>query len=123
SSDLPGIKPHSGDRYGDPDRPAMKEQMTDDSFSSAVSPHPPARPRLGMARGSAPWLLPTLGAAGAAVLAARGSRARAVAAVPVVALAAGVMWFFRDSEGGAATGLILSGADGVVLTIRPQPDG
>lgn len=101
----------------------MKEQMTDDSFSSAVSPHPPARPRLGMARGSAPWLLPTLGAAGAAVLAARGSRARTVAAVPMVALAAGMMWFFRDPERGPATGRILSAADGVVQSIDPQPDG
>ncbi|GHD16403.1 phosphatidylserine decarboxylase proenzyme [Nocardiopsis kunsanensis] len=99
--------------------------MTDDSPAPApASAHrPPARPRLGMAQGSAPWLLPALGAATAAGLAARGSRVRALAATPVIALAAGMTWFFRDPERGPATGRMLSSADGVVQSIDPQPDG
>lgn len=97
--------------------------MTDDPPSFAQSPHLPGRPRFGMAQGSAPWLLPALGAAGAAALAARGSRVRTAAAVPVVALAAGMAWFFRDPERGPATGRVLSPADGAVQSLDLQPDG
>ncbi|GHC84591.1 phosphatidylserine decarboxylase proenzyme [Nocardiopsis terrae] len=97
--------------------------MTDDSPISSASPRPAARPRFGMAQGSAPWLLPALGAAGAATLLARRSRAGAAAAAPVIALAAGMAWFFRDPERGPATGRVLSAADGVVQSLDPQPDG
>ncbi|SKA24096.1 phosphatidylserine decarboxylase [Marinactinospora thermotolerans DSM 45154] len=76
-----------------------------------------------MARGSAPWLVPACAAAGAAVLSARGSRARTALAVSTVGLAAGMAWFFRDPERGPASGRILSAADGVVQTIDTQPDG
>ncbi|WP_304450764.1 phosphatidylserine decarboxylase [Nocardiopsis sp. YSL2] len=98
--------------------------MTDDSpTTTSSSPRPAARPRLGMAQGSAPWLVPSLAAAGAAALAARGSRVRAAAALPVVALAAGMTWFFRDPERGPATGRVLSAADGVVQSLDTRPDG
>lgn len=97
--------------------------MTDDSPSSSASPRHPARPRFGMAQGSAPWLVPALGAAGAAALLARRSRVGAVAAAPVIALAAGMTWFFRDPNRGPATGRVLSAADGVVQSLDPQPDG
>ncbi|MFV2197603.1 phosphatidylserine decarboxylase [Nocardiopsis sp. LOL_012] len=97
--------------------------MSDDAPPTAVSHRPPARPRLGMAQGSAPWLLPALGAAGAAALVARGSLPRAAAAAPVIALAAGMAWFFRDPERGPATGRVLSAADGVVQSVDPRPDG
>ncbi|WP_017581076.1 phosphatidylserine decarboxylase [Nocardiopsis valliformis] len=97
--------------------------MTDDSPSSSVSPRPAARPRFGMAQGSAPWLVPALGAAGAAAFLARRSPVGAVTAAPVIALAAGMTWFFRDPNRGPATGRVLSAADGVVQSLDPQPDG
>jgi phosphatidylserine decarboxylase len=76
-----------------------------------------------MARGSAPWLVPALAVAGAAVVAARGSRRRAALALPAVGLAAGMAWFFRDPDRGPATGRLISAADGVVQSIDAQPDG
>ena len=76
-----------------------------------------------MARGSAPWLLPAFTAAGLAVLTSRGSRTRKALAVPVVALAAGMAWFFRDPDRGPASGRFLSAADGVVQSVDPLPDG
>ncbi|PSK98183.1 phosphatidylserine decarboxylase [Murinocardiopsis flavida] len=92
--------------------------MTDDNYS--VDHH---RPRVRMARGSAPWLLPACALAGAAVIAARGSRTRAALAAPAVGLAAGMAWFFRDPERGPATGRFISAADGVVQSVEAQPDG
>src|SRR5699024_12089795 len=50
-------------------------------------------------------------------------RSSDLAAAPVIALAAGMTWFFRDPERGPATGGLLSSADGVVQSIDPQPDG
>ncbi|GLU48965.1 phosphatidylserine decarboxylase [Nocardiopsis ansamitocini] len=76
-----------------------------------------------MARGSAPWLVPAVAAAGVAVLASRGSAVRTAVAVPVVGLAAGMAWFFRDPDRGPASGRFISAADGVVQSIDPQPDG
>ena len=76
-----------------------------------------------MARGSAPWLLPAFTAAGLAVLTSRGSRTRKALAVPVVGLAAGMAWFFRDPDRGPASGRFLSAADGVVQSVDPLPDG
>lgn len=119
-----GSTPHSGTRCaGDQTDPRRKRSMTDDSPTTSASPRPAARPRLGMAQGSAPWLVPSLAAAGTAALAARGSRVRTAAALPVIALAAGMTWFFRDPERGPATGRVLSAADGVVQSLDPQPDG
>ncbi len=76
-----------------------------------------------MARGSAPWLLPACVAAGAAVAAGRGSRLRTALAVPVVGVAAGMAWFFRDPDRGPADGRLVSAADGVVQSLDAQPDG
>ncbi|MFC3997810.1 phosphatidylserine decarboxylase [Nocardiopsis sediminis] len=90
--------------------------MTDPDRSAASSP-----PR--MARGSAPWLVPACVVAGAAVLAAPGSRTRTALAVPAVGLAAGMAWFFRDPDRGPASGRLISAADGVVQSIDAQPDG
>lgn len=92
--------------------------MTDDNYSVDH-----LRPRVRMARGSAPWLVPACALAGAAVLAGRGSRTRAALAAPAVGLAAGMAWFFRDPERGPATGRFISAADGVVQSIEGQPDG
>ncbi|MEY9211189.1 phosphatidylserine decarboxylase [Thermobifida halotolerans] len=92
--------------------------MTSDR-NQAVSRRPLPR----MARGSAPWLVPALTAAGVCVLASRGSRVRKALAVPVVGLAAGMVWFFRDPDRGPASGRFLSAADGVVQSIDPLPDG
>ncbi|GAA3758301.1 phosphatidylserine decarboxylase [Spinactinospora alkalitolerans] len=92
--------------------------MTDDHHPVA-----PSRPRVRMARGSAPWLVPACAIAGAAVLAGRGSRLRKTLAVPAVGLAAGMAWFFRDPDRGPASGRVISSADGVVQSIDPQPDG
>ena len=81
------------------------------------------RSRVRMARGSAPWLLPACVAAGAAVAAGRGSRLRTALAVPVVGVAAGMAWFFRDPDRGPADGRLVSAADGVVQSLDAQPDG
>ncbi|MDA8370366.1 MAG: phosphatidylserine decarboxylase [Nocardiopsaceae bacterium] len=92
--------------------------MTDDSpFAASL------RSRVRMARGSAPWLLPACVAAGAAVAAGRGSRLRTALAVPVVGVAAGMAWFFRDPDRGPADGRLVSAADGVVQSLDAQPDG
>jgi phosphatidylserine decarboxylase len=77
---------------------------------------------LSIARGAGPWLVPgLLGAAGATVLARR-SRHRAVVGTAAAVTAAGLTWFFRDPPRTGA-GLVLSGADGVVQSITPWPDG
>ncbi|GAT79945.1 phosphatidylserine decarboxylase [Streptomyces sp. F-3] len=44
-------------------------------------------------------------------------------AVPATALAAGMLWFFRDPEREIAQGRVLSPADGVVQSIMPWKDG
>jgi phosphatidylserine decarboxylase len=80
-------------------------------------------PRLGMARGSAPWLLPALAGAGAAVAACRGPRSRALVALPAVATAAAMVWFFRDPDRTPEEGRLVSAADGVVQSIEVQADG
>lgn len=76
-----------------------------------------------MARGSAPWLVPAVLAAGAAVAASRGSRRRKLLAVPFVGLAAAMAWFFRDPDRRPSGGRLISAADGVVQSIDAQPDG
>ncbi|MGP4115344.1 phosphatidylserine decarboxylase [Streptomyces sp. 4N509B] len=85
------------------------------------SPLPAARVRL--ARGASPWLVPTLAAAAVSVVRARRSGRWAVAAVPTTALAAGMLWFFRDPEREISQGRVISPADGVVQSIVPWHDG
>lgn len=81
-------------------------------------------PRFGMARGSAPWLLPAVLAAGAAVGTSRGSTRRKLLAVPFVGLAAAMAWFFRDPERHPPKGGgLVSAADGVVQSVDEQADG
>ncbi|BAU87125.1 phosphatidylserine decarboxylase [Streptomyces laurentii] len=76
-----------------------------------------------IARGASPWLLPTVATAALSLARSRKStRARAVA-VPVTALAAGMLWFFRDPEREIAQGRVISPADGVVQSIMPWKDG
>ncbi|THA23772.1 phosphatidylserine decarboxylase [Streptomyces sp. RKND-216] len=88
-----------------------------DSQSSAPSG------RVRLARGASPWLLPTVATAAVSLLRSRRSgRARAVA-VPATALAAGMLWFFRDPEREITQGRVISPADGVVQSIMPWKDG
>ncbi|MEU8774316.1 phosphatidylserine decarboxylase family protein, partial [Streptomyces sp. NPDC048606] len=49
-----------------------------------------------LARGASPWLLPTVATAALSLTRARKSGRWAAAAVPATALAAGMLWFFRD---------------------------
>ncbi|MCI0384420.1 phosphatidylserine decarboxylase [Streptomyces sp. CNQ085] len=89
-------------------------------------PHSPSsaqRGRIRLARGASPWLLPTVATAALGLARARRSRGAAVAAVPATALAAGMLWFFRDPEREIAQGRVISPADGVVQSIMPWKDG
>jgi phosphatidylserine decarboxylase len=79
--------------------------------------------RVRLARGASPWLLPTVAAAAVSLAKARTSPRWATAAVPVTALAAGMLWFFRDPEREIGQGRVLSPADGVVQSVMPWPDG
>ncbi|MBD3931289.1 phosphatidylserine decarboxylase [Streptomyces chumphonensis] len=84
---------------------------------------PSPRGRVRIARGASPWLLPTVATAAVSLAGARRSgKARAVA-VPVTALAAGMLWFFRDPEREVARGRVISPADGVVQSVMPWKDG
>lgn len=53
----------------------------------------------------------------------RRSRRAAAVAVPATALAAGMLWFFRDPEREITQGRVISPADGVVQSIMPWGDG
>ncbi|MFE7573311.1 phosphatidylserine decarboxylase [Streptomyces sp. NPDC057521] len=76
-----------------------------------------------LARGSSPWLAPAVATAVVGLVRApRSKRARAIA-VPATALAAGMLWFFRDPEREIAEGRVISPADGVVQSIMPWKDG
>ncbi|MCA1222848.1 phosphatidylserine decarboxylase [Streptomyces sp. 8L] len=92
-------------------------------------PHSPSGPtsaprgRVRLARGSSPWLLPTVATAALGLARARRSRGAAAVAVPATALAAGMLWFFRDPERDIAQGRLISPADGVVQSIMPWKDG
>ncbi|MFH9758156.1 phosphatidylserine decarboxylase [Streptomyces anulatus] len=88
-----------------------------DSTSSA--------PRGGVriARGASPWLLPTVATAALSLARARKSGRWAAVAVPTTALAAGMLWFFRDPEREITVGRVISPADGVVQSIMPWKDG
>ncbi|QMU78542.1 phosphatidylserine decarboxylase [Streptacidiphilus sp. PB12-B1b] len=81
------------------------------------------RPRVTLARGASPWLVPTVLTAAACTALTRRSRTWAVAAVPASALGAGMLWFFRDPERAIGEGRVISPADGVVQSIDAWPDG
>ncbi|QNP66263.1 phosphatidylserine decarboxylase [Streptomyces genisteinicus] len=76
-----------------------------------------------IARGASPWLLPTVATAALSLARSRRSRRAATVAVPATALAAGMLWFFRDPEREVAQGRVISPADGVVQSIMPWKDG
>jgi phosphatidylserine decarboxylase len=76
-----------------------------------------------LARGASPWLLPTVATAALSLAKARRSGRWATAAVPATALAAGMLWFFRDPEREISSGRVISPADGVVQSIMSWPDG
>lgn len=89
-------------------------------------PHSPSSApsgRVRLARGASPWLLPTVATAALGLMRARRSGKAAVVAVPATALAAGMLWFFRDPEREIAPGRVISPADGVVQSIMPWKDG
>jgi phosphatidylserine decarboxylase len=86
--------------------------------------HSPApRGRVRLARGASPWLLPTVATAAVSLAKARHSARWASVAVPATALAAGMLWFFRDPEREIAEGRVISPADGVVQSVMPWKDG
>ncbi|WEH38722.1 phosphatidylserine decarboxylase [Streptomyces sp. NBC_01218] len=76
-----------------------------------------------IARGASPWLLPTVATAALSLTRARTSGRWAAVAVPATALAAGMLWFFRDPEREITQGRVISPADGVVQSIMPWKDG
>ncbi len=89
-------------------------------------PHSPSsapRGRVRLARGASPWLLPTVAAAAISLTRARRSGRWTAVAVPTTALAAGMLWFFRDPEREIGAGRVISPADGVVQSIMPWKDG
>ncbi|MET8681062.1 phosphatidylserine decarboxylase [Streptomyces sp. NPDC004647] len=81
------------------------------------------RGRVRLARGASPWLLPTVATAALSLTRARRSGRWAGVAVPATALAAGMLWFFRDPEREITQGRVISPADGVVQSIMPWKDG
>ncbi|MFF2653309.1 phosphatidylserine decarboxylase [Streptomyces sp. NPDC058045] len=80
-------------------------------------------PKGRLARGASPWLLPTVATAALSLARSRHSRSAAAIAVPATALAAGMVWFFRDPEREITQGRVISPADGVVQSIMPWKDG
>ncbi|OEU99699.1 MULTISPECIES: phosphatidylserine decarboxylase [Streptomyces] len=80
-------------------------------------------PRVRLARGASPWLAPTVATAALSLARARRSKRAALVAVPATALAAGMLWFFRDPEREIGQGRVISPADGVVQSIMPWQDG
>ncbi|WP_042374382.1 MULTISPECIES: phosphatidylserine decarboxylase [Streptacidiphilus] len=81
------------------------------------------RPRVTLARGASPWLVPTVLTAAACTALTRRNGRWALAAVPASALSAGMLWFFRDPERELGAGRVISPADGVVQSIDAWPDG
>ncbi|MEU0686256.1 phosphatidylserine decarboxylase [Streptomyces uncialis] len=81
------------------------------------------RGRVRLARGASPWLLPTVATAALSLARSRRSSKAAVVAVPATALAAGMLWFFRDPDREITQGRVISPADGVVQSIMPWQDG
>src|ERR1700761_7658050 len=79
--------------------------------------------RVRLARGASPWLLPSVATAAVSLARSRRSGRWATVAVPATALAAGMLWFFRDPEREITEGRVISPADGVVQSIMPWKDG
>ncbi|MFI8826230.1 phosphatidylserine decarboxylase [Streptomyces sp. NPDC053431] len=90
---------------------------------SQTSAHRDSLKGVRIARGASPWLLPTVATAALSLARSRKSKRAAAVAVPVTALAAGMLWFFRDPEREIAQGRVISPADGVVQSIMPWKDG
>ncbi|MER7516690.1 phosphatidylserine decarboxylase [Streptomyces sp. NPDC126499] len=90
---------------------------------SQTSAHRDSLKGVSIARGASPWLLPTVATAALSLARARKSKRAAAIAVPATALAAGMLWFFRDPEREIARGRVISPADGVVQSIMPWKDG
>jgi len=90
---------------------------------SQTSAHRDSLKGVSIARGASPWLLPTVATAALSLARARKSKRAAAIAVPATALAAGMLWFFRDPEREIAQGRVISPADGVVQSIMPWKDG
>ncbi|MEU5217656.1 phosphatidylserine decarboxylase [Streptomyces sp. NPDC020807] len=90
---------------------------------SRTSAHRDSFKGVRIARGASPWLLPTVATAALSLARSRGSKRAAAIAVPTTALAAGMLWFFRDPEREIAQGRVISPADGVVQSIMPWKDG
>jgi phosphatidylserine decarboxylase len=90
-------------------------------------PHSPSSAssgrRVRLARGASPWLLPTVATAAVSLLRCRRSKRAVAVAVPATALAASMLWFFRDPEREITRGRVVSPADGVVQSIMPWHDG
>ncbi|MFI6348140.1 phosphatidylserine decarboxylase [Streptomyces sp. NPDC050560] len=82
-----------------------------------------SRGRVRLARGASPWLLPTVATAALSLARSRSSRRAAALAVPATALAAGMLWFFRDPDREITEGRVVAPADGVVQSIMPWHGG
>ncbi|QBI54694.1 phosphatidylserine decarboxylase [Streptomonospora litoralis] len=93
--------------------------MTEHDRHTPAPSRAPGRLRLGLARGSAPWLLPAF----ALVVVAFVVPGLLLLAIPAGALALAMVWFFRDPERTAADAGFACAADGVVQFIDAQPDG
>src|SRR5690625_165304 len=100
-------------------RTRRKLAMTEHDRHTPAPSRAPGRPLFGLARGSAPWLLPAF----ALVVAAFVVPGLLLLAIPAGALALAMVWFFRDPERTAAGAGLACAADGVVQFIDAQPDG
>lgn len=97
--------------------------MTEHDRQTPAPARAPGRTRTGLARGSAPWLLPAFALVLALAAASVAVPLLLVAAIPAGALALGMVWFFRDPERVAADPGLACAADGAVQFIDPQTDG
>ncbi|MUL43489.1 phosphatidylserine decarboxylase [Streptomonospora sp. PA3] len=97
--------------------------MTEHDRQTPAPTRAPGRPQVGLARGSAPWLLPAFALVTALVVASFALWWMALPAAAAGALALAMVWFFRDPERVAAGAGLACAADGVVQFIDAQPDG